>query len=247
MSETLLRASHFLPIATTVIAASFAWAILSRFRQKPEAKHLLWWGIGVITYGAGTLVESLITLFGWSEFLFKSWYITGALLGGAPLAIGTIFLLFGGRAGTIAVALLVTTVAVASVLVILSPVDMSLVNPHIPNGKVLEWQGIRRISPFLNGLAALFLIGGAFYSAGQYFKRIELKQRFYGNLSIAVGAILPGVGGYLSRKGYTEALYVGELLGLILIWLGYRWCQKNKAHLVSERSPVVSRGRSVSG
>jgi sulfite exporter TauE/SafE len=35
------------------------------------------------------------------------------------------------------------------------------------------------------------------------------------------GAILPGIGGSMARAGMVEGLYVGELAGLILIWLGY--------------------------
>jgi len=44
-------------------------------------------------YGVGTLTESITTLFGWSEWVFRAWYISGALLGGAPLAQGTVYLL----------------------------------------------------------------------------------------------------------------------------------------------------------
>jgi len=36
-----------------------------------------------------------------------------------------------------------------------------------------------------------------------------------------VGAILPAVGGASSRAGHTEILYILELVGIILIWLGY--------------------------
>ena len=39
---------------------------------------------------------------------------------------------------------------------------------------------------------------------------------------IAVGAILPGIGGSFTRFGYVEVLYVTELLGLLVIWAGYR-------------------------
>jgi hypothetical protein len=42
------------------------------------------------------------------------------------------------------------------------------------------------------------------------------------NVLIAVGAILPGIGGTATRMGYTEVLYVTELAGLLLIWAGYR-------------------------
>ena len=43
-----------------------------------------------------------------------------------------------------------------------------------------------------------------------------------GNALIALGALLPGIGGTATRAGYVEVLYVTELAGLLLIWLGYR-------------------------
>jgi len=39
---------------------------------------------------------------------------------------------------------------------------------------------------------------------------------------IAIGAILPGIGGTATRMGHTEVLYVTEILGLLMIWAGYR-------------------------
>src|SRR4029079_19369294 len=137
---------------STLISACFAWAILARYRRKPDAYHLLWWGLGMVTYGVGTLIESWNTLLGWSAPLFKAWYIAGALLGGAPLAVGTIYLLFGRRAGRIAVALLLAAVGVTSIFVILPPVRIDLVDPTILSGKALAWQSIRRVSPFINSL-----------------------------------------------------------------------------------------------
>jgi hypothetical protein len=120
----LVELSRYLPILSTIISAASAWIILARYRLKRQSYHLLWWGIGIGIYGAGTLIESVVTLFGWSQALFKTWYITGALPGAAPLAIGTIYLLFGNRAGRVAAALLGAAVSVTSIFVILSPVRM---------------------------------------------------------------------------------------------------------------------------
>jgi len=224
--ETLVSISRYLPILSTVISAFFAWAILARYRRKPDAYHLLWWGIGVVTYGAGTLIESWNTLFGWSAPLFKAWYIAGALLGGAPLAIGTIYLLLGKRAGHPAVVILLLTVGITSVFVILSPIRYELVDPHLLSSKVLGWQAIRRVSPFLNSAAFLFLVGGAASSAVRFFSDPVSRHVSIGNILIAIGALLPGVGGIGSRMGHTELLYIGEFVGVILIWLGYKTCQK---------------------
>jgi hypothetical protein len=222
----LVELSRYLPIPSTIISAAFAWVILSRYRLKRQSYHLLWWGIGIGTYGLGTLIESLVTLFGWQSALFKAWYIAGALLGGAPLAVGTIYLLFGRRAGHIAVVLLLGAVSVTSIFVILSPVRIDLVDPKMLNGKVLAWQSIRRVSPFINSLAALFLIGGAIYSAIRFFGHPESRHVSIGNIFIAVGAILPGIGGMGSRMGHTELLYIAEFVGVILIWIGYKYCQQ---------------------
>jgi hypothetical protein len=222
----LIELSLYLPILSTLISAAFAWVILARYRLKRQSYHLLWWGIGIVTYGVGTLIESLVTLFGWQSALFKAWYIAGALLGGAPLAVGTIYLLFGRRAGRIAVVLLLAAVGVTSIFVILSPVRIDLVDPTMLSGKALAWQSIRRVSPFINSLAALFLAGGAIYSAVRFFGHPESRHVSIGNIFIAVGALLPGVGGMGSRMGHTELLYIAEFIGVILIWIGYKYCQR---------------------
>lgn len=235
----LVTLSHYLPVFTTIISAVFAYFILSRYAVKRQSKQLLWWGVGVAVYGAGTLVESITTLFGWHIVIFKIWYIVGALLGGAPLALGTVYLFFSKKVGDISTIALFTVVGITSAFVILSPVNYALVDAGIVNSKVLVWQSIRLVSPFINSLAALVLIGGAIYSAGVYFKRSETRNRFIGNVFIAVGALLPGIGGLYSRLGHTEVLYVGELLGIIAIWTGYRYCQRPVTSEVITKSDLA--------
>ncbi len=220
------QASRYLPILSTIISAFFATIILSRYKSKPQATYLLWWGIGVAVYGAGTLVEAYTTLFGWHVIVFKAWYISGALLGGAPLALGSVYLLMGKKFSRVSAILLVLTVSITSVFVILSPIKYDLVNPAILNADVLGWQSIRLVSPFINSLAGIFLIGGALYSAAKYRSRPEMRNRYIGNIYIAIGALLPGIGGSFSRFGHTEVLYIGEFIGIILIWYGYRYCQR---------------------
>lgn len=221
---TLLEVIRYLPLFSTVISLSFAWVILARYRHKPQSYHLLWWGLGMLTYGAGTLLESLHTLTGWSEPLFKSWYIAGALLGGAPLAIGSLYLLAGNRWGHLAVVLLCLAVGITSVFVILSPIQYELVHPESLSSKVLGWQRIRLVSPFINGISFLILVGGALYSAIRFYRHPASRNVSVGNMVIAVGALLPGLGGLGSRMGHTELLYLGEFIGVILIWWGYRRC-----------------------
>lgn len=210
----------YIPISTTLFCIYFFYVIYNHWRQKPDALYLMWWTIGVVTYAAGTTVESIHTIFGWSPVIFKTWYIAGAFLGGVPLAQGTIYLLMKRKTANILTYILLVVLAVSTVLVIMSPLDESAVT-HMLDGDVLEWQFIRLITPFVNIYAVIFLVGGAFYSAFKYYRSEEFKGRFWGNVLIAVGGILPGIGGTATKFGYTYVLYVTELLGILLIFAGY--------------------------
>ena len=211
----------YVPILTTVLAAGFAAAVFRRWRERRPAPHLLWWSLGIALYGVGTLAESYTTLFGWQEPVFRLWYVAGALLGAAPLAQGTVYLLLPRRTADVMAAILVTVVAVAATAVWLSPVDAAAADPHGLSGRVLEWQWVRGFSPFVNLYAVIFLVGGAVVSAWRYRGEPSHRHRFVGNVLIAVGAILPGIGGVSARMGHTEVLYVTELVGIVLIWAGY--------------------------
>jgi hypothetical protein len=97
-----------------------------------------------------------------------------------------------------------------------------------PSGASLEWQWVRLLTPFINTYSAIFLIGGALYSAIRYTRIENGRNRAIGNTLITVGALLPGIGGGMAKAGMVEALYIGEFIGLILIYIGYRWCLRER-------------------
>lgn len=234
------QAVHYVPILTTLLTIPFAYILYRHWRQKPAALYLAWWMVGVIMYGVGTLTESLTTLFGWQEWVFRSWYISGALLGGAPLALGTIYLLFSRKKANWITAVLIVFVSVAAMFVLLTPINEALVEPHRLSGSVMEWQWVRGFSPFINLFAVIFLVGGAVWSAWKYKQEGTSSGRMWGNVWIALGAILPGIGGTYTRMGYVEVLYVTEIIGLLLIWLGYH-------AIVNDKSLSVHANQRVGG
>ncbi|MEX2467173.1 MAG: hypothetical protein WD995_09690 [Gemmatimonadota bacterium] len=214
---------HYLPVATTLVAAVFAPSVLARWRRKRPAPHLFWWGLGIGVYGLGTLTESITTLFGWHEAVFRAWYVSGALLGAAPLAQGTAYLMLPRRVAHALTAVLGLVVAVAAGVVLQSPIDLTAVEPYRLTGAALAWPGARMFSPFINSYAVVLLVGGAAVSALHYRGDPRERHRFLGNVLIAFGALLPAIGGTAARMGATEVLYVTELAGLVLIWWGYRF------------------------
>ena len=214
---------HYIPILTTIFAIPFTITLYRHWRAKPAAIYLLWWCAGVFMYGVGTLMESLTTIFGWHPLVFRLWYISGALLGGVLLAQGTVYLMFSRKMANRMTAVLFLFIAIAALFVLLTPINTELVEPFRLSGRVMSWQWVRLFSPFINLYAFIFLVGGAFWSAWQYWKRShELGPRVIGNVFIAIGALLPGIGGSFARFGRVEVLYITEFIGLLLIWLGYQ-------------------------
>ncbi len=209
----------YLPLATTGLAALFAWQVFRRWRTRTASVHLAWYAAGFALYGAGTLTEGLTAVLGWHELLFRTWYITGALLGGAPLAQGTVYLLFPRRIANALTVPLLTVVAVAAVFVLLTPLDTVDKGTKLLETSIIQWTWVRAFSPFINTYAFIFLVGGAAYSAIHF--RHSNPRRAAGTAAIAFGAILPGIGGALTRAGHTEALYITEFIGILLIFGGY--------------------------
>lgn len=226
---------HYIPILTTVLSALFAASLYRRWRQR-QSPHLWWWAFGITTYGLGTAIESLITLSGNTILLTKLWYVAGAILGGYPLAQGSLYLSWPRRFANRLTALSLTFVVVSSVLVFLSPVNAAALESTRPSGAILGWSWVRLLTPFINLYAVFFLIGGAIASAWRHYHDRGHFYRAAGNALIALGAILPGIGGSYAKAGMVEVLYVAECLGLIIIWLGDRVCSRQE---ISPPEPVA--------
>ena len=212
----------YLPLLTTVVALVLAVAIARRYRRRRGGAHLAWWTAGALTYAAGTIVEAAVTLAGWHGWLFRLWYIFGALLGGAPLAQGAVYLHTSPKTARRLTIALVVVVGVVSALVLLAPLQPPPPGTHRLTGSVLGWPWVRAFSPFINTYAFVFLVGGAIRSALRFARDPAAADQMWGNILIATGALLPGIGGSFTRFGFTEVLYVTELLGIILIYLGFR-------------------------
>lgn len=232
-------AVYYIPILTTVLSLAFAAVVYQRYRSKDGATYLLWWAAGIFLFGVGTFMEGFTAVFGWNEGIFRSWYISGALLGGAPLAQGTVYLLLSKRTADRMSIVLVAFIAVASVMVLLTPVDASLADDKKLSGEVIEWTWVRAFSPFINTYAFIFLVGGAGYSAVKHREQGD-RNRLLGNVFICIGALLPGIGGTFTRMGYTEVLYVTEFVGIILIYIGYRFNVRGRP-AVADSQPGLSR------
>ena len=213
------------PFISAIISFVFAFIIFKRYaeRRKP---HLLLWGLGMVFYGIGGFCEAYFGAFGWNALIFRMWYLFGAILVAAWLGQGTVYLLVKRRYANILMVILGTASAYAAIRIFGAELDPSLLTTSVHTGSELSGHaivtsGIRTLTPFFNIYGVVTLVGGAVYSAWIFYRKRVLLHRTIGNILIAVGALAPAFGGAFSRFGIPGALYIGELIGATLIFLGF--------------------------
>jgi hypothetical protein len=298
-----------LPLGSSVLSFVFAAMVLDQWVQRRHSFQLVW-AIGLIWYGIAAGTEFLGGAFGWSEPLYRAWYLVGAFFVAAYLGAGTIYLLaktrfgyfaggtvlFGGllsllfshssrypgaggsgsvtfaialvggaaiitatatrrpMAAHIAMAVLVVGSLAVAYLVLTAPLaapGWALdPNTHVPVGSAFPGY-VRVLTGPFNIAGALSLIFGAIYSAYVYMpkKRAlparlgalavtvnfvasipgavntllegKLNSRVPATILIALGAFIPGVTSGLNRFGVTWSFFLGEFLGVVLIFAGF--------------------------
>ena len=298
-----------LPLGSSVLSFVFAALVFDQWWQRRHSFQLVW-GIGLLWYGISAGTEFWGGAFGWSEPLYRTWYLIGAFFVAAYLGAGTIYLLaktrFGYFAGatvliggllsllfshsarypgaatagnvTFAIALAGGIAIIAAtatrrqlaahiamgVLVVGSLGVAYLVltahlpapgyaldpNTHVPVGSAFPGY-VRVLTGPFNIAGALSLIFGAIYSAYIYmpkkrvlparlsvlaivvnffasmpsafstFRQGKLNSRVPATIAIALGAFIPGLTSGLNRFGVTWSFFLGEFLGLLLIFVGF--------------------------
>jgi len=237
----------WLPLFSSLITYGFAAMVLQRWWQRRRA-YLLLWGIGLLMYATGGLMEALYGFFGWHPLIFRFWYLFGAVLVAAWLGQGTAYLLIrrrvaGIRVAHIMLAILIVASIFAAQRVFTAQLDPSRMLKGELSGHAIITPGVRVLTPFFNIYGVILLVGGAIYSAWIFWRKRVLLHRTIGNILIATGALAPAIGGAMQRFGIPVALYVGEFIGAILMFAGFLYASRP----VTETSPTVAPSQASSG
>jgi hypothetical protein len=215
----------FLPFISFVVSMVFAFLVLKRFSER-KGLHLLLWGIGMVFYGIGGFCEAYYGVFGWQPIVFRLWYLFGAILVAAWLGQGTVYLLAKRKWAHALMVILLLGSLYGALRVFTAELDPSQMTESVHTGSELSGHaivtdGVRVLTPFFNLYGTVTLVGGAAWSAWIFWRKRVLLHRTIGNVLIAVGAMLPAFGGTFSRYGIPAALYIGELLGAIFMFIGF--------------------------
>jgi len=197
-------------LGATVISIAFAALVFAQWlgRRRP---YRLAWSAGLGLYAIAAFTQFVAEAYGWSVAVYKVYYLVAAPLV-AVLGIGSVFLVHR-RAG-IGFALYTAVVFVGFAAAIAGAIvnTDALASPIPVAGTALP-DDVRIFSPLFTVPGSVALIGVAAYS--------YWKSRLSFNLWIGIGALIVAAGGALARFNISWALYVGELVGIAVMFEGF--------------------------
>jgi hypothetical protein len=212
-----------LSFVATVIMFTFSAIVLYRFVQRRQL-HNLFWGIGLLMFGIGTFAEAYLAL-AWSDLLFRSWYVFGAMLNAGWLGHGSLTLLARRpwlRYLTLALVVLSLIGLVAVFTQSINSAAFTTTQPVSAQYKdILPKGGVRLLTPLFNVYGTIFLIGGAVYSAYLLWRKQTSPNRMFGNVLAAAGALVIASAGTLTRLFFGGFLTVSELAAAVLMFAGF--------------------------
>ncbi|OGN93727.1 MAG: hypothetical protein A2Z75_01985 [Chloroflexi bacterium RBG_13_50_10] len=133
--------------------------------------------------------------------------------------MGTLYLLVPRRLAHTIMVLLLAFSLYAALKVYVATINLS--NLHVLTGVAMP-QEVRLLTPIFNTFGTVALVGGAIYSAWVFWRRRLMPHRVISNILIALGALLPAIGGtHLRLGGGLPLFYIFELLGIIVIFVGF--------------------------
>lgn len=207
----------------TVVTGAFAATVLDQYLRRRRAYQLIW-SLSLLAFAVAFGAQFVASVAGWSGLLFRLWYGFGALYAVPLLGLGTVYLLcprWAKIAGTIIVAELMFWGFARIYGTPLAPENLvAAAGAAHPDTRLLP-DDIRSTAIFLNMLGTLALFLGAAWSALSFRRRRTARHRVVSNLLIAAGALLAGGAGGLERYGYPSLLYLGNLAGITVIFLGF--------------------------
>lgn len=196
-------------LAATVISAVFACLVFRQWLSRRKAYQLAW-GLGLALFTVAALSQFLAEAYGWSDGIYRLYYYVSAPLV-AVLGVGSAFLV--NRKLGVAFALYTVVLGIGFAWVVFTaPVNAAALRQSIPAGTGFPGS-VRIWSPLFTIPGSILLIGIALLS--------YWRSRLAFNLAIAAGAIVAAGSGSLASLNVTWVLYIGELVGIALMFWGF--------------------------
>lgn len=212
------------PIAAAVIAFAFGVHLLARSGRRGSWFEAVW-GLAMLMFAVASGALALGVLDGWSTAEFRMYWLFGAVLNVPYLALGEAYLLIRTRwVSHLLLLLVLAATAYASAEVRSAPLDLQVLRTQefFTGREVLGADAPARTLAMLYSYAGTaVLVLGILWSALGMRGRPELRNRFYGVLLIAVGALIVAGGAAFAAAANFAGFSVTLAVGVSVMYWGF--------------------------
>ena len=213
-----------LPIAAALVALAFAVHLLVRAGRRRSWFEAVW-GVALLMFASASAALSLGVLDGWSAAEFRVYWLFGAVLNVPYLALGEVYLLARRPLiGHLALLVVLAATAWAAAEVRTAPLDREVLGAEtfFTGREVLgEDAPARLVAMYFSYTGTAILLLGILWSAMGMRSRPEARNRLYGVLWIALGALFVFGGSVFARQGSFAGFSVTLLAGVSVMYWGF--------------------------
>jgi hypothetical protein len=204
-------------VLATLVAIGFALCTFERYLAR-RAPYELAWSLALVLFAVASAALAIGVSAGWSGAAYRVFFCFGAIINVPVLALGTVYLLAGRRAGTIASIIVGLAAAFAAGVLASIRFTHPLPRHSLPQGSQVLPGVARLFAGIGSGLGATVIIAGAIYSA----VRLRRGNLMWANLLIALGTIVTGASG-LANSAFDQATAFSVALGagITIIFVGF--------------------------
>ena len=220
----MLGDSAILPLMTALVAGALA-ARMAGAAARAFAPQKPLWAVGLLLFAAASAAAAYGAADGWGSVAFRIYYLAGACLCVAVLGAGSAFLALPRPVALIVLGMALAAGVGATVTVLIAPVDAAALagaaGLHAPpNDAIGGHAKLWAIS--LNSAGTLLLVAGGAAS-------LLRRRRIGPSLAILAGVIVIALAGTLTRFGGEGTLFVGQMIGLVVLGAGMEWSARSGA------------------
>jgi hypothetical protein len=231
-------------IVAATASTAFAIDLILDYRRR-HRPHVAAFATGIGMFATATICLAIALNTGWSEIDYRIFFLFGAVLNVPFLALGSMFLVVGPRAGHTMTILLAGFAAMSTTLV-----------TTVPFANALPESGVRPdvFPPLSEGFGPRLLaaIGGASGTTILVLLAVVSVVRFRkknprivtGNALILAGTLVAAWGGTGLAIGEDSGFVISLLVTSILLWTGYR-TTRSKRKTEPQKPRIVLLGPST--
>jgi hypothetical protein len=213
-----------LPLLAAVISLAFAVHLLARSGRRRNWFEAVW-GVALLMFAAASAALASGVATGWSPAEFRAYWLFGAVLNVPYLALGEVYLLTRRPwVGHVALVVLLAATAYAAGVVRTAELDAGVLasRDFFSGREVLgEESRSRTLALIFSYTGTAILVLGILWSALGMRGKPELRNRFYGTLLIALGALVVAAGAAFSRAGNFGGFSVTITVGIAVMYWGF--------------------------